>query len=628
MKTFEKYFPLGIVVLAAVMLLGRASVPSAKDTRPDLYGFGAIPVQHGGRVQPMDTLARNSLLVISGKTEVEGADKTYTATEWLLTLWGKPATAQKLRVVRIDHPQVLSLMDLPGRPGFYRYSMAELEDRDREKGVMRKLDNQRDVAARKAKEQRDSYDMKVLELTRQLHVYRELQEQRVPGLVPADEPDGKWLSYLDCMVRAGMQFRQEVIPQADKEVEEQFKDPDLRARVEERFGKESLPRVVEMMKDRRAQELMFEKARAALPTAYPPAAAIDQITNAYQEDDPVKFNGLVAEYHAKHTAGVPEADRRKAGLEARLNHFDPFLQCVALYVGVFVLAALSWLVWREPLRKAAFNLACLTLVVHTAALVARMYIMGRPPVTNLYSSAVFIGWGGLGMCLILERIYKLGIGSFVGGVLGFATTLIARFLGTSGDTLEMLQAVLDTNFWLATHVTTVTLGYMATFVAGVFAWIYIVGGVFSTAMRGETGRKVAGMMYGTLCFATLLSFVGTVLGGIWADVSWGRFWGWDPKENGAVLIVIWNALILHARWAGLVKARGMAILAVAGNMVVAWSWFGTNQLGIGLHAYGFDNRLATGCAVFWVSQLMLIGLGLVPARHWASLADEPRGAGR
>jgi hypothetical protein len=131
------------------------------------------------------------------------------------------------------------------------------------------------------------------------------------------------------------------------------------------------------------------------------------------------------------------------------------------------------------------------------------------------------------------------------------------------------------------------------------------------------------MTYGTLCFATLLSFVGTVLGGIWADQSWGRFWGWDPKENGAVLIVIWNALALHARWAGLVKARGFAVLAVFGIAVTAWSWFGTNQLGIGLHAYGFNKELATTCAVIWVLSLCVMALGAVPLKWWASFGDEP-----
>jgi hypothetical protein len=99
------------------------------------------------------------------------------------------------------------------------------------------------------------------------------------------------------------------------------------------------------------------------------------------------------------------------------------------------------------------------------------------------------------------------------------------------------------------------------------------------------------MLYGVICFATMLSFIGTVLGGIWADQSWGRFWGWDPKENGAVLVVLWNALILHARWAGLVKPPGIAVLAILGNVVTTWSWFGTNMLGVGLHSYGFSNEL-------------------------------------
>jgi ABC-type transport system involved in cytochrome c biogenesis permease subunit len=115
------------------------------------------------------------------------------------------------------------------------------------------------------------------------------------------------------------------------------------------------------------------------------------------------------------------------------------------------------------------------------------------------------------------------------------------------------------------------------------------------------------------------SFVGTVLGGIWADQSWGRFWGWDPKENGAVLIVIWNALILHARWAGLIKLRGMAVLCVLGNMITTWSWFGTNQLGVGLHSYGFDKNLVTLCTVVWVSHASFAIIGAcVPRSIWFS----------
>ena len=111
------------------------------------------------------------------------------------------------------------------------------------------------------------------------------------------------------------------------------------------------------------------------------------------------------------------------------------------------------------------------------------------------------------------------------------------------------------------------------------------------------------MIYGVVCFALLLSFVGTVLGGIWADQSWGRFWGWDPKENGAALVVLLNAVILHARWGGLVKQRGVAVLAVAGNIVTAWSWFGTNMLGVGLHSYGFMDS-----AVMWLAAFVALNV--------------------
>ena len=161
-----------------------------------------------------------------------------------------------------------------------------------------------------------------------------------------------------------------------------------------------------------------------------------------------------------------------------------------------------------------------------------------------------------------------------------------------------MQAVLDTNFWLATHVVVVTIGYSATFFAGFLGAGWLLGGG-----RTRHGPGLAKMIYGVVCFASLASFVGTVLGGIWADQSWGRFWGWDPKENGAALIVLWNLTLLHARWGGLVRDRGVAVLAVGGNIVTAWSWFGTNMLGVGLHSYGFMDS-----AVHWLGLFMGINV--------------------
>src|SRR5690606_5134476 len=225
-------------------------------------------------------------------------------------------------------------------------------------------------------------------------------------------------------------------------------------------------------------------------------------------------------------------------------------------------AVVSWLKWTDPTRRAAFGLVIIAFILATLGIATRMWLEGRPPVTNLYSSALFVGWGAVALCLVLEYIYKNAIGSAAAGLIGFATLLIAHHLSLGGDTLEMMRAVLDSNFWLATHVVVVTAGYSATFLAGFLAIIYILRGVFTKSLDKATADALARMVYGIVCFATLFSFAGTVLGGIWADQSWGRFWGWDPKENGALIIVIWNAIILHARWGGMIKQRGLMCLAL------------------------------------------------------------------
>jgi ABC-type transport system involved in cytochrome c biogenesis permease subunit len=244
-------------------------------------------------------------------------------------------------------------------------------------------------------------------------------------------------------------------------------------------------------------------------------------------------------------------------------------------------------------------------------------------VTNLYSSAVFIGWAGMLLGLVLEAIFKLGFGNIIAAVAGFSTLLIAHFLSLDGDTLIVMQAVLDTNFWLATHVTCVTLGYATTFVAGLLGILYIVMGFFTPKLSGDLSKALSRMIYGTLCFAIFFSFVGTVLGGLWADDSWGRFWGWDPKENGALIIVLWNALILHARWGAMVRDRGLAVLAVVGNIVTSWSWFGVNELGVGLHSYGFTEGVLLALGIFVASQLALVGIGCLPKSTWWSYRNDP-----
>jgi ABC-type transport system involved in cytochrome c biogenesis permease subunit len=281
------------------------------------------------------------------------------------------------------------------------------------------------------------------------------------------------------------------------------------------------------------------------------------------------------------------------------------------------------------MRDTAFSLLLAGSVVHTAGLVYRVILQGRPPVTNLYSSAVFVGWGAVILGVILEAMYRKGFGTAVAAASGFASLIVAHHLAADGDTMEMMRAVLDSNFWLATHVVTITIGYSGTFLAGAIAIGYTLRKHLAKDLDAPTTKALAGMTYGVVAFALFFSFVGTVLGGIWADQSWGRFWGWDPKENGALLIVLWNAIILHARWGGYVREKGIMAMAIFGNVITSLSWFGVNMLGVGLHSYGFMDKAFWALATFIGTQLVLMAFCLAPRRFWnPAAAREAEQAGQ
>jgi ABC-type transport system involved in cytochrome c biogenesis permease subunit len=370
---------------------------------------------------------------------------------------------------------------------------------------------------------------------------------------------------------------------------------------------------------RRMGDALLDAPHAKNPELDPGIRDYARMTGALAAGQPDEFNAALRDLHALLVGSQPKAVAA-AQAEVFFNQMEPFYNAMVIYVLAGLLACFSWFNLSETLRRSAVWLLALAFVIHTTGLIYRMVLEGRPPVTNLYSSAIFIGWGACLLGLILEKFHKNGIGAVVAAGIGFITLIIAHHLALEGDTMEMMRAVLDTNFWLATHVVAVTVGYASTFVAGFLALIYVLRGMFTKTLDEATGKSLARMIYGIVCFATLFSFVGTVLGGIWADQSWGRFWGWDPKENGALIIVLWNALILHLRWGGIVRERGLVNCAIFGNVVTAWSWFGVNMLGIGLHSYGFTEAAFKWLVLFVVSQLAFIALGLLPARMWKSFS--------
>jgi ABC-type transport system involved in cytochrome c biogenesis permease subunit len=518
------------------------------DDGMDYAAFGALPALHQGRVQPLDSVARNSLAIIAARQSLRVDGTKVAAIRWLTQLMFQHEKASAVELFRVDHPDLKGLLGVTD-PKKNLFSYEQLVP------ALARLDEQARLAHQLDSKQWSLYQRRVVELREHIQLYERLRGHDLVRVIPPLAPGEEWRTLVDMM-------------------QSQAESPALTA-----WG---------------------------------------EIYRAYQTNDATAFNAAVAGYAATVSVRLPDA--AKARTEAAFNTFDPFGACMYLYVIAFILACGSWLGATRPLVRAAFAILGVSLVVHTLGLAARVYIMDRPPVTNLYSSAVFIGWGAGLFSSALERIFKNSIGIVCASVIGFSTLLVAQGLSLDGDTMAMLQAVLDTNFWLATHVVVITLGYASTFLAGLLATIYILRGLLTRSLDKDTAKSLQQMVYGTICFAILFSFVGTILGGLWADQSWGRFWGWDPKENGALLIVLWNALVLHARWGGMVRQRGLMALAVFGNIVTAWSWFGTNMLGVGLHSYGFMDAAFYGLVGFCFTQLALIGLATIPLPRWRSAA--------
>jgi ABC-type transport system involved in cytochrome c biogenesis permease subunit len=604
----KRFFPWLVLIFAAAWVAASWLPPKITDDAFDLVTFGKVPALVGGRVKPLDTVARNSLLIIHGKETLRLPNgEEIGAMQWLVDVLFKPALADEYPVFVIQNSEVLGLFGWEQSDRKY-FSFTELSP------FLKQIDEQGDQADKLESVQRSAYQSAILNLRNALILCQRLKN----SLRPEDAHD--FSNELETYAAAIPPAAQAASQREKGEAFDKAKLDSVAAFVERYENLSSMTYLLAVPSGEGLQwQSIAESLLLAVRTGeiHPVVKAYAQLGDAYHVGDQQTFNQQATrlrDWFAKEQAVAT----KRTSFEFLFNHVDPFTHSMVLYVLAFLVACGSWLGWNRPLNRAAFYLLLLSLAVHTFGLASRMYLQERPPVTNLYSSAIFIGWGAVIVALILERIFRDGIGAACAGAIGFITLIIAHHLAGSGDTLEMLQAVLDTNIWLATHVVAITTGYSAMFLAGMLAMIYIIRGVFTRSLKKETADSLSRMTYGVVCFATLFSFVGTVLGGIWADQSWGRFWGWDPKENGAVLIVLWCAIILHARWGGFIRQRGLMIMAIFGNVVTSFSWFGVNMLGVGLHSYGFMQKAFPWLVGFIISQLALMAVAAMPLDRWQS----------
>jgi len=602
-----------------IILLGNILIPSN-------FTFKDIPVQENGRIKPLDTFVRNQLLSIYSKRSLTSPAfpknlkiKNLSAIDWFFDIAIHPNDADKYRVFNIRNPEVVGSLGL-------EWDVNHLYNRNE---ILYSLQNQLDYISKiqtLPEEEITSFDQQMFKIYNNVIHFQELcfsfsclidlikiEDQIIAeavGIIPGDR-----ISYYNIMKQ--LNTLNPYIEQLSDKNKEEWSDTEW-----------ALSRVIvelnEISQDKFARNVKIippeniDSARNWLspwelmdkqigPKQEHFLNIISNYLNALISGKELLAEDILFEYKDALAEYKPIFDINLLKTETWYNHANLFIKSTVLYILAFFLLAISWMLKPLLIRKVSFACLLIGLAFHLYGIYLRIIIMQRPPISTLYESIIFVNMIGVICCIFLEYNRKDGMGIFMGTICGVILHYIGFGYANDGDTLGMLVAVLNSNFWLATHVTTITTGYGTSLFAGLLGHIYLLQ-VIRDPSNTKYLKTINGNMFGATIFALFFTLFGTILGGIWADQSWGRFWGWDPKENGALLIVMWQIMMLHMRISGYVKPVGFALGMIMNNIVVALAWFGVNLLNVGLHSYGFASGIARNLVIFIVLELT-IGFG-------------------
>ena len=608
----------------------------------------ALPVQDGGRIKPLHTYAGFTLLRFNGKRSLETLDGTVlTPVEWLLDVFLFPELAKTDPVFLVQNGEVAEAIGLPsGNKGRTRYSLDDLRP-----GLSQLFQLGHEYSGIEPK-QRSTVQEQVVVLASNVNGFLRL----LSCLEWAREP---------LPVGAGPSLEQIFAGRASVTFSEIVSNGVSLAQLQQELARAaSMENLVErdslaVLLTKASQRVSGTSVLALFPPSLPLADApswhtpSDLLARSMQgapvspvelealwyleqatvhRDDPTSV-GVALDELLRCTTSLAAVRGELDAVELELTYYklDLLTWSLAGFLLAFVATALLWLkprmIWMHRLAWVSASAGTLLLVT---VIVLRCVIRSRPPVSTLYETVLFVTATGALVALFLEAVNKKRVALSATAVLGTVGLFLANGyeMLDKQDTMPSLVAVLDTNFWLATHVTTITLGYSAGMLAALLGTVYVLGKAVGWH-RNETGfyRDITRMTYGVLCFAAILSIVGTILGGIWANDSWGRFWGWDPKENGALMICLWQVAMLHGRMGGFLRDLGLAVAAAFGGTIIAFSWWGVNLLGVGLHSYGFTSGIHSALWGYYLLQWSVVALGLALAWRARSKGGSPPGPG-
>ncbi|MCP4155998.1 MAG: cytochrome c biogenesis protein CcsA [bacterium] len=590
-----------------------------------LEKFRRVVVLEQGREKPLDTFAQNILKQISGRSKFQGEP----AIHWLARLVFDRDVSHNDKIFLITNVDVLDSINI-ARQGKARerYSYSQLNP-----GI-RKLRQLAFKASKIQPNDREFIENELIALYNKIYLYQQLMASftfLTPGRdFSVTQPENfaalgfdttrKDFCYLDqaekrlqinklaAIERGKGKGTGEEVTEAGKEITRIATQLENWKQYYSDLPFTIIPSVAKTMEGDETKkwispwDLAF-KVNRVIP---PQLIHLREAVNAYKEGRQSGFDQALEQF-AKSLSALPGSDIRleAINLEVIYNKVDPFYKAMFFYGFAVIFLLVSFMAQKKWFYRFSFLLLSLGFILQIAGVCARMYIRQRPPVTNLYETFLFTGLITVLLGIILELWKKRNLGIATGGLAGLVMLMIAGKYALEGDTMGMLVAVLDSNFWLAIHVITIILGYAGIVLSGFIGHVYLVQKIVKPG-NSKLLKDTFQAVYATQAFGLVFTFLGTVLGGIWADQSWGRFWGWDPKENGALLILLWALILFHARLAGWIKETGFTFGTLVGVIFVSLAWFGVNLLGVGLHSYGFTTGVAKSLFLFISFELIYI----------------------
>ncbi|MCS7063401.1 MAG: cytochrome c biogenesis protein CcsA [Methylacidiphilales bacterium] len=521
---------------------------SSHSVRPTSNLWSELAVQHNGRKKPFTSFAHEITITITGKTywpPIQKNAQRLSALQGTISLFLEPAQFHSATVIYIGYSKLKNELGLD--PQTIHFSISDIIPNARLATLLREAELMR---FRNPREPLPRLHKEAEELAQRLSTFEALLNGSLFKIIPHPtlRNDGSWLSI--------------------NEISNHYPSDEADA-----------------------LRHLFEKLREAYLNSKPEFGT--------------HLKTFITTIHQLRPSHY--ADQTKLKAEYLYKEWHPSGWAWKLYLAA---AAVLFFIRNERNRGLLYRASWLLLIIgfllQIIAFALRVYVSGRAPVTNMYETVIWVALGTMAFAIFFEARYQTGYFILAAAPFASIVLILADLSPIILDrSIQPLQPVLRNNFWLTVHVLTVTLSYAAFLLAMALAHIRLIRHLLRYV--SDLDAKLDFFVYRALQIGVFLLAAGTILGGVWANYSWGRFWDWDPKETWALITLLIYLAVLHGRLAGWWKGLGLSVGSIVGFLSVIMTWYGVNFiLGKGLHSYGFGKGGGTAVTIFVLSQILLL----------------------